>query len=418
TSIVDIDWAEFYYLGENATNKRGIEIATTTGSFSMQFSSVHDTEDFGIKLIGGSCNNIVFSSNVCYNLNTVAASSTTSLDVVATSGTAITINGNYFILFGAPNTTTIGGITIADVGITFTNNVLASSSSSSAGALLISEQAVMLAANFTGNVIHSSNGRGMYFSSILPPGGVLDGMTSWGNNSNGIDFGTSTASYFYVTNSTFFGNSGTNIGESNSTPGYLEFRNCSIQGHATLTVQFGFQGVGGVTVFKDCNFGTVTTHTTSDLSTGNHTRIYLFNTTLASTELTTTTIAFDSFVKSQKHDASATTFKATYKFGTILAVADSNRDTASGYAWKMTPNTANSKLILPGPTPMDETFRAAVNASTLVTITARVMKDGSYNGNAPRLVMPGGIIGGIGSDVIASLTVGASTYETLQVTGT
>lgn len=147
-------------------------------------------------------------------------------------------------------------------------------------------------------------------------------------------------------------------------------------------------------------------------------RAYAINTLFASTELQNQIagIPYAGALYSQKHDQSATTFKNLFRFGTV-ASDTATRHTASGYSWKMTPNNATNKLRLPGPTEFD-TFKAAVNASALVTIKAFVYKDASYNGNAPRLVLVGGIIGGIASDVTDALTVAAGNWEELEVTGT
>jgi hypothetical protein len=70
TSIVDIDWVEFCFLGNNVATQKGIEVETTTGSFSMQYSSIWSTEDYGFCTTGTTTNNIVFSNNVLWNTGT------------------------------------------------------------------------------------------------------------------------------------------------------------------------------------------------------------------------------------------------------------------------------------------------------------------------------------------------------------
>lgn len=124
----------------------------------------------------------------------------------------------------------------------------------------------------------------------------------------------------------------------------------------------------------------------------------------------------DSFIRSHKHDTSGTTQKNWFKNGTVNS-DQTVRHTASGYSWNLAPTSATQKLILPGPATFDA-FKAAVVASAAVTVTAWVRKDSSYNGNAPRLVLVGGFIGGIAADVTDSLSVGADTWEQLSVSGT
>lgn len=170
-------------------------------------------------------------------------------------------------------------------------------------------------------------------------------------------------------------------------------------------------------------------HTTADLTFAALTTglkgfygIYLFNTTLASaTEISgfPSTAADghfpDSFIRTQFMDAGVNS-KSYFYAGTIEAQSVI-RDGVSGTAPQLTPNSATLKLILPGPNKKD-TFKGAVLADAAVTITARVYKDASYNGNAPRLVLVGGIVPGIASDVVDSLSVAAETWETLSVSGT
>ncbi len=89
------------------------------------------------------------------------------------------------------------------------------------------------------------------------------------------------------------------------------------------------------------------------------------------------------------------------------------RHTASGLAWALIPEHVIQKLRFP-----PNNFKYTVLANKLVTIDIYVRKSNLYNGNAPRLVLIGGILSGISSDVIDSLSVGADTWEQLQITGT
>lgn len=414
-STIDIDWAEFVYMGESASSvKQGFGVSTTTGSFNIQYSSLHDFEDYGMTISSTSGSNIVFSNNICYNLNTAAVASSRTIDISATSGVH-TISGNYFLACSCASNGNV--ILLSDVGLTFTNNVIAGSGNgSTSNAISLNEGAQL--GTFSGNTIHSMAGNGLSNQSGAVYG-TFGSLTNWFNTGSGNNISGSYGLIFDT--HTYFGNGNHNI---SMTGGgiYNHYKSCTFNGHATFTTGNGiFTGGNGVMKLTDCSFGATTTHTTADISIQNNgmMRTIAFNTTFATSSeyaIQTGGNNVQTSLQSQKHDASSTTFKTIHSWGVILNDT-TTRHTASGYSWKMTPNNASQKLILPGPTTFD-TFKAAVNASALVTIKVWCQKDGSYNGTAPRLVLVGGIIGGIASDVTASLTVGASTWEELTVTGT
>lgn len=433
TSTVDIDWAEFYYLGENATNKRGIEIATTTGSFSMQYSSIHDTEDGGIYITGGSANNITFSNNVTYNLNTVAGAGAPGggfMVSAATSGTSITIDTCLFLAsrMAANSSGVNAAVYLADLGLTFTNCTVAGANGAGSGAITMSEAGVATT-TFSGITSHSNTPKGINASSANVFFNFTN-LTLWRNGAAGLDNTANATGYQYwnIDTARIFGNTTQNIyigvNGSNSN-GVLKMKTFTVDSDASFSTATGVRvdGSGHTLFITDSTFGNTTAHTSGDINlaslSGQNNYAYLFNTILASsTEVQNQTTFFGPGAKvaSQKHDQSSTTYKSFYRFGTIQS-DQTTRHTASGYSWKMTPAIAGFKLLLPGPLTLD-TFKVAVNASSLVTITAYVQKDGSYNGNAPRLVMVGGIIGGIASDVTASLTVASGNWEQLSVSGT
>jgi len=426
TALVDIDWAEFYYIGENAANKRGIEIATTTGSFSMQYSSVHDTEDWGVYLVSTSGSNIVFSNNICDNLNTVAASSTSGLFVTASSGIS-TISNNYFFRLSANNTFATANypIKLADAGVTFTNNVIISTlvHNASTGAINITESSGIIG-SFDGNSIHSCVGAGIQFEGQGISGKVSN-LNIWRMTGVGFYTGVSTVNgtnlqIIYDTGQ-IFGCTNNQMAVNNQAGARYIFRNIDMDNDPsfTTTTAFSTGNDGGPIIFQNCRFGPNNPHTNDFGIATTHPFFYtLINCLLNGTNEvpSQSSMMYPSFVRSHKHDQVATAFKNFYRLGTIQA-DQTTRHTASGYSWKMTPTSATNKLILPGPEDID-TFKVAVKANQAVTINVYVQKDGSYNGNAPRLVVIGRMIAGVDTDQIASLSVGASTWEQLQVTVT
>ena len=428
TSIVDIDWAEFYYMGENATNKRGFEIETTTGSFSMQHCSLHDFEDGGIFINGNAVNNINISDNVCYNLNTVATTQAPGAGfmITATSGTTgIVVDSNLFLMMNCSGTgvTQNAGCSLLDISFTFTNNHVVASGN---GAIKLAEGNASLGI-FSGNNIHSTNNIAIQ-NTQTTFGGTLLNCKIWRNNQQGLYFAGNSQNVVnqlpvILDGCTLFGNGTSNIGENLCSITDLTIKDCSINGDASFSTTDGILTNAQYNFIKIINstFGNVVAHTNDIASSSfNILQVYAFNSIFASANEFLLSVATNSnltsFLKSHKHDQSSTTFKNVYGYGVITSET-TTRHTASGYSWKLDPSSATFKLILPGPTSFD-TFKRFVGSGQTVTITAYVQKDGSYNGNAPRLVMLGGIVGGIASDVTDSLTVGASTWEQLSVTGT
>jgi len=117
-------------------------------------------------------------------------------------------------------------------------------------------------------------------------------------------------------------------------------------------------------------------------------------------------------IQSQKHDQTANNHKTFSPIGTITAET-SIRHTASGLSWKIAPTSSERKLKL-----LVDGFKVPVMADSEVTITVYVRKDSSYNGNAARLILRGGILAGIDSDVIDTHTAVADEWEQLSVSGT
>lgn len=432
---IDWDYVEFYYLGENVAGKRGIEVGgALAASVVIQNCSLHDTEDWGFYSIT-SVGAVNFSNNVCYNLNSVVGAGIASILITATSGTPV-FSGNYIIGCNAPATNT-AIIQLNDAGTTFTNNVIAGCSTGvQMWAVVVQESSPL--GTHSGNVIHSNSGVGLVFGNGVNANlmsGTLATYTIWRNASYGaLHLGSN--SQIIMTSLNSFGNVTANLTFQRGTGQFILYSPI-FNSDATLAATASGLDIGVAGVFPNGeiyiyngSFGATTAHTQDILATAttNGTaKIYLFNTVLASTTevSSNSNLSFTSLIASHKNDTSSTTFKNWYRYGTIVNDT-TTRHTASGYSWKMTPNTANAsgfnyiKLILPGPSGMG-TFKVAVNASSAVTITGYVQKDGSYNGNAPRLVVVGGIVDGVGSagtDSTASLTVGASTWEQLSVSVT
>jgi hypothetical protein len=163
----------------------------------------------------------------------------------------------------------------------------------------------------------------------------------------------------------------------------------------------------------------------TDLTTSNNTggaiwppqsQVYLNNPSIAEAIPvvfdTSSYFGVDNFVSAKKYAQTAGDHRIFMAQGTVTSEA-ATRHTASGLAWKMTPLIANQKMRL-----LPNNFKAAVLANKEVTIGVYVRKNADYAGNAPRLVLLGGILSGIAADVIDTLTVAADNWELLEVSGT
>jgi hypothetical protein len=179
--------------------------------------------------------------------------------------------------------------------------------------------------------------------------------------------------------------------------GLFEYYNCDFGNNVALTQPIFLQD----TQFQrhyciDCTFDSDTAGVIQDGSGNNVAGLFIEN--------------FDETVGDSR---------CFFRNGSIFSET-TTRHTASGRAWNMDPSTAARKLILPGPTPSD-VFKVAVKADEALTISVYVRKNAAYNGNAPRLILLGGVVAGVGSlgtNVTDSLTVAADTWEELTVTAT
>ena len=411
------EWCAFYNLGENVASKRGIEIATTTGICNFQYCSIYDCEDWGLYQVGSTANNVTFSNNVMWNCNSAAAASTAAFFCAATSGTVLTYSGNVFMWCASP--ASAGAVQFQDVGGTITNNTIAGCTQ---GGLQYTENSGTLG-TCSGQVVHSCGGIGVTTTFAMV--GTFATHTIWRNGGIGLTLGGLDQELGVWTDLVAFGNATANVRPTSTS--FVSFKSPVLNSDVSFTTPLGLDGSsgsGGTIYVFDGSLGATSNHTTADLgispTSSGILHMHLFNTTLASATETTTPSSggpYGSFARSHKTDGSATTFWQKSSRGTIASTdVDAEQHTATGFAWKMTPAHATRKLVLPGPTVFD-TFKAAVNASTLVTIKAWIKKDGAYNGAEPRLVLVGGIVGGIASDVVATYS-GGTIYQELTVTGT
>jgi hypothetical protein len=396
TSVVHCEYAEFSVLGKDTATQRGIEIETTAGSCAISYCSFHDFNAWGWYLASASGSGIALDHNVCFNLNTAAAANTAVVYVTASAGVSI-VSNNYII--GCRGSGANGVVYFADVGLTFQNNVLAGNTQTQ---LYLAETGKVLG-TFADNLVHSCQSIALYLGSGFT-GGVFGAFTGYRNGAEGLRFGGD------VQNANFdsqllFGNLNQNIYFSAACQGQIIFKSPIVRSDASYATSYGLvcnSTIPSRVLILGGSFGSTVAHTGSDIyfSTGSNSQVVALGTTFADAPPVAGTLYYNAFVRVHKFGGIATDHRAWYAYGT-LASELTTRHTASGLAWKLTPNNATNKLRFPGPTEYD-TFQAPVSANAAVTVTAWVYYDDTYNGAMPRLVLVGGLVAGIDADVVAT----------------
>lgn len=430
-AIVDWEWTENRYFGATGTGKRGLEVETTAaGNLSITHSSFYECENQALYITGAAVDNIVISENIFDRINTSDNSGINGLSIATgTTGTEIYIEDN--LIFRGSASDQNGFFVLNDVGCHVNRNVIVDTTGMAfelrgggeigefdGNKSLFNRNSSTWALQIEANGIYGeindfeaywNNGRGMVLNSTV------------GNQNSGT-----AVSGLIINDPILFGNGTSNLvfGKALANTEINRMISNSDSTYSTPTgVEISSSAIGVDLYFNDCDFSTVNSTKiahTDDFSIGDnvYAKIYLNNCKLGGANQITITGALQrgSFIRSHKHNQVETAFK-TWKRGGVIENDTSVRHTASGYSWKNTPNSASNKLSFPGTGV--EAFKAAVNADTPVTIKAFVRYDSSYNGNMPRLVLKGGVLEGIPSDVVdTAQAANADAWDELSVTAT
>lgn len=398
TATIDCDWTEFKWLGSATSNKRGIDLATTTGSVSFQYCALHDfgiSSSIGVNFTGASGSAWTFSNNVTWKIASI------HFQVAATSGTTWTADTNVFI-----RNTSNALVILSDVGGTFTNIT-------TVGATLqgvsIGESAITgTISNLTS---HSNTDVGIAMGNAGTQG-TLTTLACWRNAATG--FGNSASMPdLTISGLTAFGNTTSNF-DFLAAAGRLALVSPVFNGDSTFATTNGIRVSNvpvGELIILNGNFGTVsgikTAHTNDiTITTAGYVRAMLNNTILASgTELSGQTLLTpNSFISSQKHDQTAGNHKTWKKYGTISIDTTANMFRTASPSERLTPNNASNKL-----TSSTKQATAANGAAVTPSVYVResVAGDGTdYNGARVRLIVKRNDAVGITADtVLATATV-------------
>lgn len=280
----------------------------------------------------------------------------------------------------------------------------------------------------TNQVSHDNNLWGMCDSSQTMTDTTWSGGIVWRNGSEGLRL-LGFNQRFVIDGFTVFGNS-VNIDMASNTTSDITIRNSTIAGDTVNASATGIQWTGATTRFQylrienttfGVSSGSYNGHTTADLLVAKNAYYYMdaINVTFGSTtELTCTSscsntfqTARGSYFTDQKHDQTAGLNKVITPYGVI---AESTSTCDSSPCLKMTPISATIKLDTAAMQTKGGWAVYVTNGQT-PTISVKVQKDASYNGNAPRLVLKANPALGINTDtVLDTLSVGSGSYETLS----
>lgn len=393
TSSFTAEYAEFSFLGSGTSNKRGLETAATTGTFSIKFCSIYDLNT---------------SSHIAPFLNSTSHSGIVDDCVWFTSfggGTIARTSGtpSYQRNWVISNTTS-AGTRFEDIGGTVKNCRFAAS-----GLSLSEDNGVF--GTIEDNVIHSI-ATGVNINRACT--GTVKNFTIWRCTQAGL---SSELGGYQIENFDIYHCQAQNI-LLNTNDGVI-FKNCTSNGGSgaslTQTTQhFLFFDSANVR-FIDCIFSNVQAPTRfAQFDRPAYKSAIFTNCTVNDTislsgqSFLSDTTFFQSNLSFDKFNNTAGSHRAYKRFGQTQT--DQSVFNTAAPSEALLPNTSGQKLP-------SGSKKFAVASGTTATVNVYVRKSATYNGNQPRLIVKANSIAGIASDtVLDTMSVGTGTWE--QLSGT
>ena len=411
TAEVNLDYAEFFYIGYWNSIQAGITLATTSGSFTMDKCSYHDTAQNakGIYL-QPSTSGIYVRDNVFWNTADYAVY---AIGNTGTMGT-FTFSGNVLIKGGSSALLYLG-----EYGSTITSNVFAGSG----GYGITVNYGTGSFTSFDGNTFHSNAGYPLYLVGNLVPV-AMSNITSWRNNDVGLLF-QSSASKVSILTGRFFGNATANMGFYVHATDIL-IRGVDFSGDSTFSTPTGLDILSHYMFtgrLESCTFGVVagiyTAHTTGDITVGptGYADIVGSKVTLSSAtpfKLEAAGLSGNRLMVSRLGGV-AGSHKSWFKYGTIQT--DSVIYKTAAPSERVTPNSATVKIE-------SARFPKTVANGATATFSVWVRKSeaadaggADYNGAQPQLVILANPALGIDADVVGdTMTAAIGDWEELTYT--
>jgi hypothetical protein len=394
-------------MGSNTSNKRGVDINTTTGSFAASYCSFHEFVVSGSTVRSNTSNsNIAFSHCVFYNMQSWC------LNLDNATGTSVSVSDCVAI-----RSTSTDAI-VLPWNIAATD--LRAAGANSHGITIQSGSAT---GSFNGLVSHSNGNRGLNLNTASGPV-TLSNITAWRGGSDGIST-TGTLTNVTIDTFTVFGFSSQGVYVNGNLQNVV-FLNGTVRAGTVLTQPIGLRldtSVIDEACFVNCVFGGGgQTHATADVSLATAITLTYFlldNCALSSSTQLANQTNLRAVVTRPYSSLKANFLGQTQNhktwFGNGSWSYDSSISDASP-SLRMTPLSATVKLQSPN-------FIASVPSGQAATASIKVRKsvigDGAaYNGNQPRLIVRRDYGAGITSETVldTSTAAGDGAFETL--TGT
>lgn len=274
----------------------------------------------------------------------------------------------------------------------------------------------MLSGRFTGNT-----GAAVVFSADATLTGPIwvnnNSNTGFSSTNNGSTIGT-------IKTASNNGGSGMTIGNSFINITTVEAAHNNVGSGLNLGGNGSNSVIGSFTANGNTNYGI-------DISSGTNNRIgggstsenanggvnissngtmYLSNFTInEATEFVGTSSTLPGGLFSNRHD---NTDNNSWVFNTFFTVNQQSVvvDSPATTAWKISPINSGANALIPARLKLATVVCAA---SSEVTISARMQRDNT--GLTMRLVCPGGQISGVSTDVTSNMTLGAGSWETVEI---
>lgn len=417
SSVVELEATEIYWMGSSTSNKRGINLSQTTGSFYAQYCAFRDFAVASSMILRStSANNIDFQHNVLYNLNSGAWFDTSTSNVVISDVVLVRVpsSADGLILHSSH--------TVSDIRVAGVNS----------GTALVTETptSFLFTGTWSGSIVVHSCGGGAWSINTLTASTVTSfPSTAIWRCSSGLLLN---GSYRGLTFDGFtsFGHASESIRFHGAPVFNVTFKDFDIRAGATLTCPVGVSFTNNLgsprasgLYFVNGSFGgSSQTHATADIQLGTtgclFTNFVLDNVAFnSSTQLQNqtdlpfsdqgppvSTIRMNFLGQTQNHRTWLG--NGTWSYDTSIADATPSL--------RMTPLSASIKLQSPG-------FLASVANGQTKTASVKVRKsvsgDGAaYNGNQPRLMVRRNYGAGITADTVLDTATAAAegAFETLS----
>jgi hypothetical protein len=428
---VDCAWTWFKALG-GATPGSALQVELTTGALALESCSGSDSDVRCVRatnvLTSGT---IALTSCVFYNHAAGGGTGLPAVEFAAAPSTSGTIAVSDLVILGGSTGSSNNGLDVVGGSAVAIGAVRVSSCYY--GVILNGATVVNYNLQTYGPfVIHASQATGLYLADGTATRNLrIAGVTSWRNNTNGVLFGNSMQGLVFTGDVQCFGNvtGGINwINGAASGDPIVILGTLRCAGDSTFGQPYGIvlsiQSLLRASVTElGVATGIYVAHSTADID---FTQGYLYAldlgaATLASgTEIDatvpgmgTTTSAWSSYLAMMRKDGSAGVHHYLTPLG-ALARETSTVDVSP--ALKLTPAVATtypmrleSGAFRPG-----RGYLVGVASGATASVSVKVQTDGSYAGDAPRLVLKANHAAGITADVVLDTHASSSgVWETL-----